>query len=167
MLCSFHVKQKISLWAKYHLAFSAPASLQSMRRSYFLLLSPPVGFLLIVADASIAVHHRHFELTFGGRQLRILILTEAVHRRKHLTDFHKGFVPGLRNDEDGVERHCQADGTEDQVAVWTCCNLGSGGDTVQLYNDEIVFHYKAEVVYESKDKCKWAIMNPEQYCHSA
>lgn len=52
-----------------------------------------------------------------------LLFKYVVPGRKHLANLHKSFVLGLRNDEDAVDGHSQANGTEDQITVGTCGNL--------------------------------------------
>lgn len=72
---------------------------------------PPRSFLsfAILAEGPVAVHHSQFEMTIGGQ----LFFEDVVSGGEHLADLHKGFVPGLGNDEDGVEGHSQADRTEE------------------------------------------------------
>lgn len=78
---------------------------------------PPQSFLFFVvaAKGSIAVHHSHFEMPIGMQ----LFFEDVVLGSEHLADLHKGFVLGLRNNEDCVDGHSQADRTEDQVTVRT------------------------------------------------
>lgn len=61
-------------------------------------------------------------MTIGGQ----LLLGDVVLGSKHLTDLHEGFVLGLRNNEDGVDGHSQADHAEDQVTVRAGGHLQSG-----------------------------------------
>lgn len=70
-------------------------------------------FLPAVAEGPVAVHYRQLQLAVGTQ----LLLGDLVHGGKHLADLHKGFVAGLRDNEDGEEGHRQADGAEEQVAV--------------------------------------------------
>lgn len=70
-------------------------------------------FIAAVGEGPVAVHHRQLHLAVGTQ----LLLRDLVHGGKHLADFDKGFVAGLRDDEDSVEGHGQADGAEDEVAV--------------------------------------------------
>lgn len=76
-------------------------------------------FSVTLAEGSVAVHQSHFQMTVGSQ----LLFEDIVLLGEHLADFHKGFVLGLRNDEDGVDGHSKADGAKDQVTVRTCSNL--------------------------------------------
>lgn len=70
----------------------------------------------MLAERPVAVHHGQLQMTVGGQ----FLFKYVVLGGKHLADLHKCFVPGLRNDEDGVGSHSQADGREDQVTVRPC-----------------------------------------------
>lgn len=70
-------------------------------------------------EGSVTVHLGHLQVAVG----RQLFFVDVVIVGKHLTDLHEGFVLGLRNDEEGVDGHSQADPAEDQVAVGTHCDL--------------------------------------------
>ena len=84
------------------------------------LLSPlGLSLFIMLTKGSIAVHHSQFQMTVGSQ----LLLKYVVFGGKHLADLHKGFVPGLRNYEDGVDGYSQADCAEDQVTVRTCSLL--------------------------------------------
>ena len=79
-------------------------------------------FFVTLAEGSVAIHQSHFQMTVGSQ----LLVVYLVLWSEHLTDLHEGFVLGLRNDEDGVEGHDQADHAEDQVTVRTCSHLRRG-----------------------------------------
>ncbi len=91
------------------------------RRNLHLHAGPPPHdlFFIAVAKCSIAVHHIQFEMTIGNQ----LFFQDVVLGSEHLADLHKGFVLGLRENEDGVDGHSQADSAEDQVTVRTCSYL--------------------------------------------
>lgn len=80
---------------------------------------PPRSFslLAVLSDCSVAVHQGHLEVTIQ------LFFQDVVLGGEHLADLHEGFVPGLGNNEDGVDGHSQADRAEDQVTVRTCGDL--------------------------------------------
>lgn len=76
----------------------------------------PYSLWFTVANGAIAIHHRQFEMAIGSQ----LFYEDVVPGSEHLADLHEGFVFGLRNNEDDVKGHSQADRAEDQVTVRTC-----------------------------------------------
>lgn len=85
-----------------------------------LLLSPIVfSLFFMVPKGSIAIHLIQFQMTVRSQ----LFFEDVVLGGEHLADLHKGFVLGLRNDEERVAGHSQADRTEDQVTERACINL--------------------------------------------
>lgn len=94
---------------------------------------------LMLPEGSIAVHQGQVQMTVG----RQLFLVDVVVGGKHLTDLHESFVFGLRNDEERVESHSQADPTEDQVTVGTHRDLRwrihDGSAYIKVYFEGIFF----------------------------
>lgn len=70
---------------------------------------------LMAPEGSVTVHRGQVQMTVGHQ----LFFVDVVIGGEHLADLHESFVPSLRNDEERVESHSQADPTEDQVAVGT------------------------------------------------
>lgn len=89
---------------------------QTAEHANMLTRCPSSASLFVVVPKSpVAVHQVQFQMIAGSQ----LVFEDVVPGSEHLANLHEGFVLGLRNDEEGVGGHGQADGAEDQVTERT------------------------------------------------